>query len=191
MQFEDAASAAIAAARCANEAIAAANAAAYHANKDLNRTSSQPPSFGNNALSTSSVKVGYETLSGQTINPPPSMNHQYNTSGRTFEPRSFNDSHYPHNAETMQRRHSHNAPSDRSGIKFDESDSDEDYEEIEADARPPGTGFLPPQRSPPRVPSSQDVKQDSFSHSVHPKLPDYDSLAARFEALKHHRKSLP
>ncbi|KAE8654794.1 Regulator of Vps4 activity in the MVB pathway protein isoform 2 [Hibiscus syriacus] len=67
------------------------------------------------------------------------------------------------------RRHSYNnAPAAYSDIKFDESDCDEEIE-VEDD--------LPP-------PVSRDDKGDSSIHRVHPKLPDYDDLAARFEALK-------
>ncbi|KAK6258118.1 hypothetical protein SCA6_012592 [Theobroma cacao] len=61
---------------------------------------------------------------------------------------------------------------------FDESDCDEEIETEDAS----GSIKRPPERSPPPVPSSYD-KQDSI-HRVHPKLPDYDDLAARFEALK-------
>lgn len=201
MYFEDSAAAAKAAAKCANEAIAAAKAAAYLANKDSNLASSQPPpSFGNNNLSNNnpSINFGYE----KTLNPIDSQymddHDQYKeASGRAFESRSFNRSHYPGNEETMvnnnnkdngrmNRRHSYNAPSAHSDIKFDESDIDEEDEEIEADTPPNGTGFRQPQRAPPPVP----MKKGS-PYSVHPKLPDYDSLAARFEALKYHRKSQP
>lgn len=190
MYFQDSAGAAKAAAKCANEAIAAAKAAAFLANKDLNRTSSQPPpSFDNNNPNNNpSINIGYEEI-----------NHQYNkASGRAFESQNFNGPRSPSNVETMMnnnnkdsgrmhRRHSYNAPSAHSDIKFDESDCDEEDEEIEAETPPNGsTCFQPPQRAPPPVP----LKQDS-PHSVHPKLPDYDSLAARFEALKYRRNSQP
>nr|KYP37474.1 IST1-like protein [Cajanus cajan] len=74
------------------------------------------------------------------------------------------------------RRHSYHPTSAYSDIKFDESDCDE---EIEAE-EPPAT--VPPNRLPPPVPSSL-AKQDNRIR-VHPKLPDYDELAARFDALK-------
>uniref|UniRef100_A0A803R331 Uncharacterized protein n=1 Tax=Cannabis sativa TaxID=3483 RepID=A0A803R331_CANSA len=97
----------------------------------------------------------------------------------------------------MYRSHSsYNAPSAQSDIKFDQSDSEEEFEEEKNQPRGNGSGggsfgILPPDRLPPPVPSSEMLKQDSPAHSVHPKLPDYDALAARFEALKHHRNSLP
>ncbi|XP_062102732.1 uncharacterized protein LOC133812911 [Humulus lupulus] len=137
------------------------------------------------------------------------MDNQYKSSGaRTYVSQRCNgpdSSHYPSNnndtcfdnnnnmdSRKMYRRHTYNAPSAHSGIKFDQSDSDEEFEEEETPHGGGGGGFgiLPPGRLPPPVPSSQVQRQDS-AHAVHPKLPDYDALAARFEALKHHRKSLP
>ncbi|KAJ1378702.1 Vacuolar protein sorting-associated protein Ist1 [Sesbania bispinosa] len=70
------------------------------------------------------------------------------------------------------RRHSYHPASAHTDIKFDESDCDE---EIEAE-EPPVT--MPPKRPPPPAPFKQDG-----SIRVHPKLPDYDELAARFDAL--------
>ncbi|KAJ6733305.1 IST1 FAMILY MEMBER [Salix koriyanagi] len=85
--------------------------------------------------------------------------------------------------ENISRRQSYNSSSAHSGIKFDESDCDEEIETEE----PPAAGvYPPPERFPPPVPSSH-VNLDSVAR-VHPKLPDYDELAARFEALKY-RKS--
>ncbi|KAK4346983.1 hypothetical protein RND71_033322 [Anisodus tanguticus] len=69
----------------------------------------------------------------------------------------------------FNRRHSYNVPSAHSGIKFDESDGDE---EMETEETTRGTNRAP-NRTAPQVPR------------VHPKLPDYDTLAAaRFESLK-------
>lgn len=210
MHFEDTASAAKAAAKCADEALAAAKAAAFLANKDLNQAPSQAPSLGHK-LNSSSINIGYETYSNGSSTdrfmpdgPPIDshyMDNQYKSSGtRTFESQSFNGphSHYPSNMETglninlnsgkMHRRHSYNAPSAHSDIKFDESDCDEEFE---AETPPSGGfGIPPPERSPPPIPSSQVLKQDPArsAPAVHPKLPDYDLLAARFEALKY-RKS--
>ncbi|KAK7376174.1 hypothetical protein VNO78_35028 [Psophocarpus tetragonolobus] len=73
------------------------------------------------------------------------------------------------------RRHSYHPTSAHSNTKFDELDC---HEEIEAE-EPPVT--MPPNRPPPPVPSL--AKQDNRIR-VHPKLPDYDDLAARFHALK-------
>ncbi|KAJ4829452.1 hypothetical protein Tsubulata_015703 [Turnera subulata] len=84
--------------------------------------------------------------------------------------------------QNVYRRHSYNASSPHSDIEFDESDCDEEIEMEE----PPSHLYPPPKRSPPPVPSSHF--QLDQSPQVHPKLPDYDALAARFEALKN-RKS--
>ncbi|XP_002971060.2 IST1 homolog [Selaginella moellendorffii] len=50
---------------------------------------------------------------------------------------------------------------------------------------------IPPQRAPPELPkppaSRTDSGGSSGGHSVHPKLPDYDDLTARFQALKTRR----
>lgn len=84
--------------------------------------------------------------------------------------------------ENISRRQSYNSSSPHSDIKFDESDCDEEIETEE----PPAGVCPPPERCPPPVPSSH-VNLDPVAR-VHPKLPDYDELAARFEALKY-RKS--
>lgn len=73
----------------------------------------------------------------------------------------------PTDGGKFYRRHSYNVPSAHSGIKFDESDGDE--EETEETTR--GTNQAP-NRPAPQAPR------------VHPNLPDYDILTARFESLK-------
>ncbi|KAK6288267.1 PREDICTED: IST1-like protein [Theobroma cacao] len=199
MHFKDTVSAAEAAEESAKKAIAAAQAAAYLANRDSNlfneasghvkrlNDSSIITGFGNlSANSAGGFLPTYPPVNSQHMDPP--------VPGRTYESRSFERSNYypgseearPNNVEVGKtfRRHSNNSPSAHSDIKFDESDCDEEIETEDAS----GSIKRPPERSPPPVPSSYD-KQDSI-HRVHPKLPDYDDLAARFEALKY-RKSLP
>lgn len=196
MHFKDTASAAEAAAESAKKAIAAAQAAAYLANINFNQATQA--SNLDNQLNDSSINRGVETLYGNSPgsfmpNGHPPLNsqnvaHQFNAPGRgIYESQSFGRSHFASSEETrttdvnggkVYRRHSYNVPSGHSDIKFDESDSDEETEMEE----PPSGVYLPPERSPPPVPSSH-VKPDS-GHRVHPKLPDYDALAARFEALK-------
>ncbi|KAK3018057.1 hypothetical protein RJ639_005182 [Escallonia herrerae] len=85
----------------------------------------------------------------------------------------------PTDARMINRRHSYNAPSVNSDIKFDETESDEE-DEIEGSAT--GTN-LPPNRPAPHVPRA---KKDPVLRP-HPKLPDYDEFAARFEALKYRK----
>ncbi|KAJ4833382.1 hypothetical protein Tsubulata_032957 [Turnera subulata] len=78
--------------------------------------------------------------------------------------------------QNVYRRYSYSASSPHY-TEFDESDCDEEIEMEE-----PPSHLDPPKRSPPPVPSSH-VQLDQ-GPQVHPKLPDYDALAARFEALK-------
>ncbi|XP_044470192.1 IST1 homolog [Mangifera indica] len=193
MHFEDTTSAAEAAAQSAKLAIAAAEAAAYLASKG-SKQFTQSCNF-DEIPKASSNKPGSATLSGNSAslfmsnNPPVSAeDHQ---PGKMFESQRFDRSHYldqeerrPAHTEggNIYRRHSFNAPSAHSDIQFDESDCDEEIEMEE----PPAGIYQPPDRPPPPVPSVLD-KQDSV-HRVHPKLPDYDDLAARFESLKY-RKS--
>jgi hypothetical protein len=198
MHFKDTASAAESAAESAKKAIAAAQAAAYLANRDFNQATQ--PSVLDNKLNASSINHGFETLSGNSTgsfnpndhSPVNSQNagHQLKAPGRIYESQSFGRSHYVNSEETRAtnvtggnayRRHSYNnaPPSRHSDIKFDESDCDEEIEMEE----PPSGIFRPPERSPPPAPPSYHDKQDP-AHRVHPKLPDYDALAARFEALK-------
>ncbi|KAF3552301.1 hypothetical protein DY000_02009458 [Brassica cretica] len=89
--------------------------------------------------------------------------------------------------EAARRRHSYNSPPlpppATSEIKFDESDYEEETEPEEGLLQSRASS-LPPNRAPPQAPQS---RRDS---SVHPKLPDYDTLAARFEAIRHSKGPL-
>lgn len=102
----------------------------------------------------------------------------YHTSGMDQPPKQTTDI----DDRKMYRRHSYNGPSARSDIKFDESDCDEEIEMEE----PPNRMHLPPNSPAPQAPSVHSKQ----GHRVHPNLPDYEALAARFEVLKH-RKSQP
>ncbi|KAK9285722.1 hypothetical protein L1049_024921 [Liquidambar formosana] len=202
LHFENSASAAEAAAESAKKAIAAAQAAAYLANKDPSHFT-QAHGFDSN-LNASSINRGFGgNLSGNSTghfmpndpqNNSRNIGHQSEAPGRIYESQSFDRSYYlnndmarPTDMDTRKayRRHSYNAPTAHSDMKFDESDCDE---EIEMEEPPPGGMYLPPDQPPPAVPASH-VKKDPVPR-VHPKLPDYDTLAARFEALKY-RKSQP
>ncbi|GMI66098.1 IST1-LIKE 3 [Hibiscus trionum] len=157
IRFKNTVAAAEAAEESAKRAIAAAQAAAYLANRDSNL---------------------FSVASGHVNNPPgPRGINESRSFGTSYTPSS--EEVRPGNDEGGKtwRRHSYNnAPAAYSDIKFDESDCDEEIE-VEDDF-------------PPLAPSSHDDRRDSSIHRVHPKLPDYDDLAARFEALKF-RKSLP
>ncbi|KAG7968732.1 hypothetical protein I3843_08G169400 [Carya illinoinensis] len=203
MHFEDTVSAAEAAAESAKKAIAAAQAAAYLANRDFN-PATRASSLANKS-NDSNINHAFDTLSGKSTGSfmpndhsavkLQNMDHQLNATGSKYESESFGRSHCVSSEETLTtnmnnggkvyRRHSYNnTPSGHSDINFDESDCDEEIEMEE----PPSGICPPPERPPPLVPSYHD-KQDPALR-VHPKLPDYDALAARFEALKY-RKSLP
>nr|XP_043634431.1 IST1-like protein [Erigeron canadensis] len=194
MHFDDTKSAAEAAAESAKMAIAAAEAAAYLASKDLNQ-STQPHESINNSRNT----TNYDSISS---NPSIQKNsggshissdsakaqrrYSYNASGVKFDDSDCDEEpeiDYNKMCQEPTRRHTYGAPPPVSSVKFDESESDYD-EEIEMDHdydRSSGMNHGPPNRPAPPAPS---VKQ---SQRVHPKLPDYDTLAARFEALKHHK----
>ncbi|CAJ1942261.1 unnamed protein product [Sphenostylis stenocarpa] len=171
VHYEDAKSAAEAAAEAAKKAIAAAEVAAYMAKKEFNEA--PQPYVYNGKLYNSEVNSG----TFQAKNP--------STEGKMYRSHSLPRSDQMKSEDSMHnqyggndyRRYSYHPTSAHSDIKFDESDCDE---EIEAEV-PPAT--LPPNRLPPPAPSSLS-KQDSHIHRVHPKLPDYDELAARFDALK-------
>ncbi|KAL5706244.1 hypothetical protein ACHQM5_024442 [Ranunculus cassubicifolius] len=90
----------------------------------------------------------------------------------------------------INRRHSYSVPTVHSDIKFDESDGPEsDYDEEE---RPVGIHHPcaqpPPERPAPPLPEdkSNSYRRNSLPR-VHPKLPDYEDISARFEALKFYR----
>ncbi|KAK9051415.1 hypothetical protein SSX86_028042 [Deinandra increscens subsp. villosa] len=185
MHFDNTKSAAEAAAESAKMAIAAAEAAAYLAGKDSNQ-STQTQSYGcingsKNANNLDSVSSSPPINFGKTSRQSSERSHissgqrrySYNASGVKFD-ESDCDEQAEIDYDKMCRRHTYNAPP-VSSVKFDESESDYD-EEIEMDH-----DHGPPNRPAPLAPSSGNMKQ---GQRVHPKLPDYDTLAARFEALK-------
>ncbi|XP_078173897.1 regulator of Vps4 activity in the MVB pathway protein isoform X3 [Carex rostrata] len=81
-----------------------------------------------------------------------------------------------------------------SDVKFDDSDgfqSDEDMEKVKVG---PPCKAPPPKRAPPPLPKDASEENDKHSEGskgsgstgsrVHPKLPDYEELTARYEALR-------
>ncbi|XP_020204809.1 IST1-like protein [Cajanus cajan] len=205
MHYEDSKAAAEAAAEAAKKAIAAAEVAAYMAMKDNNEApqpyiynnklynsgvnsvtfqSHNPPKCTHNPMSTEEkMNMSHGLPRSDLMNNEDTLPNQYG--GNDYRRHSYHPrSDQMNNEDTLPnqyggndyRRHSYHPTSAYSDIKFDESDCDE---EIEAE-EPPAT--VPPNRLPPPVPSSL-AKQDNRIR-VHPKLPDYDELAARFDALK-------
>ncbi|PWA75366.1 regulator of Vps4 activity in the MVB pathway protein [Artemisia annua] len=200
MHFEDTKSAAEAAAESAKMAIAAAEAAAYLANKHSNQSNQPHESIngsrnGNNFDSfSSSPPINFTKPSRQSSdrshissdNTKDQRRYSYNASGVKFDD-SDCDEQPEIDDNKMYRRHTYGAPPRVSSVKFDESESDYD-EELDMDHdydhdRATGMNQGPPNRPAPPAPSSGYMKQGQ--QRVHPKLPDYDTLAARFEALKH------
>ncbi|KAK1386774.1 Regulator of Vps4 activity in the MVB pathway protein [Heracleum sosnowskyi] len=209
MQYEDTASAAEAAAESAKKAIAAAGAAAYLANRDSYRNSQESVSNGDangfnrypemdtisgknmsfyNDMKSSSSEVSQNFLPKDVPTQTTYRRHSYNVAPSSY---SEDESEYDEEIEVedpaidtnrhsnrsptnkipkmTHRRHSYNVQPKDTGIKFDESDCEDDFEREE------------PNRPAPDVPSSRV----NSTHRVHPKLPDYDVLAARFDALKY------
>ncbi|KAK7360278.1 hypothetical protein VNO77_02261 [Canavalia gladiata] len=173
MHFEDSKSAAEAAAEAAKKAIAAAEVAAYMAMKDYNEAP-QPYVYSDKLYTgvnsaTFQNNISYKSTTEEKMH----RSHSLPRSDKVNSEDTLPNQLY---GEKDYRRHSYHPTSAHSDIKFDESDCDE---EIEAE-EPPVT--LPPNRLPPPAPSSL-IKPDGRIR-VHPKLPDYDELAARFDALK-------
>ncbi|KAI3519126.1 hypothetical protein L1887_08152 [Cichorium endivia] len=190
LQFNDTKSAAEAAAESAKKAIAAAEAAAYLASKDSNQSTSQNGSENVNnfdSVSSNPAKISRQSsershVSADIHKGQGQRRYSYNASGVKFD-ESDCDEEIEIDDRKMYRRHTYSAPPHNkvSSVKFDEYESDYD-EEIEMDHdRSGGPNHGPPDRPAPRAPSMKQGQR------VHPKLPDYDTLAARFEALKHHK----
>ena len=184
MQFKDMASAAQAAADSAEKAVSAAQAAAYLANQQNNSASSRRQSLNS-------------TQSSATNNPS-SVNLSNHHPAKIFTSQSFNRSSYMNDEDDMDDKQflRRNSCADRrvhSEIKFDDSDGlDSDDEEIRTDTHSTGSSRPPPNRPPPVLPridqsESKSANSSSMAARVHPKLPDYEALAARFEALKSNR----
>ncbi|KAF6172497.1 hypothetical protein GIB67_007010 [Kingdonia uniflora] len=94
----------------------------------------------------------------------------------------------------VHRRHSYtNGPVGCSDITFDKSDGSVSEYDEEIEMETPSGSFLPPpdRPAPPLPPSHHDnrtLTDKSYRRNslpnVHPKLPDYEELSARFEALR-------
>ncbi|CAL5324160.1 unnamed protein product [Camellia sinensis] len=166
MHFQDTVSAAEAAAESAKKAMAAAEAAAYLAKQDPSQVS-EAFGYSNNF---NGNPINYQDMDDKSE--VPAQMYKSHSVGRSHY--SSNEDITPTNmdAKNVNRRHSYNVPPARCDIKFDESDCDEEIDMEE----PTDGNNIPPNRPATQVPR------------IHPKLPDYDALAARFEALKY-RKS--
>lgn len=210
VQFKDSASAAKAAAELAKKAVSAAQAAAFLANQN-SPSYNHPVGFetSKNEFSTPSTIDG---LPRQSLNRQNDLSmNEFKHTMKIFSSQSFNGSI---NAEDnavdtdelgdrkVLRRNSCVAKTVHSDIKFDDSDGfdSESDEAVELERRRSMESRGPPNRPPPLVPTRRDHfeerengnnndlnKVSPISH-VHPKLPDYDALTARFEALKSRKR---
>lgn len=81
-----------------------------------------------------------------------------------------------------------------SDVKFDDSDGSQSDEDVEKVKVGPPCKAPPPKRAPPPLPKDASEENDEHSERskgsgstgsrVHPKLPDYEELTARYEALR-------
>ncbi|XP_010941392.1 uncharacterized protein [Elaeis guineensis] len=211
MQFKDAASAAQAAAESAKTAVSAAQAAAFLAKQNSHPFDQTAATFDTTAYSLNKFnradgleKQSLDSSTQSSITNSSSAN-ELKATGRMFNSQSFNLSNYINDkgmdtdhmdGKEILRRNSCIVWALNSDIKFDNSDgleSDID-EEVEMET---STESRPPNRPPPPLPLYSDhSKEKSLADDkskpctvnpvsgVHPKLPDYEELAAHFEALK-------
>jgi vacuolar protein sorting-associated protein IST1 len=120
-------------------------------------------------------KYSYNNTNTTTIN----RRHGYNVQSAAPSDFNFDESdNYDEEIEVEERTRPSRRqgsivlPCGNSDIKFDESDCDEEEFEIE------DRMTKPPNRVAPSLP---------LVHRVHPKLPDYDEVTERFEALKYRK----
>ncbi|KAK9164992.1 hypothetical protein Scep_000183 [Stephania cephalantha] len=201
VHFEDSASAAKAAAESAKKAISAAQAAAFLADRDSKKVPNIS-SIGDDLGSRMSARdTGYQQKLPD------------GTSDSAFDCSSYLDNEKNGSCKKTNRRHSYNAPALESDFKFDESDGSECDEEIDMEMPPSGipppdrpAPQLPYSRyhnTDPKMETDNTASyrryhytdpktetDNSASHRryslprIHPKLPDYDALSTRFEALR-------
>ncbi|KAF8095538.1 hypothetical protein N665_0330s0020 [Sinapis alba] len=177
--YHDTESAAVAAAELAKQAVAAAQAAALLANRrDSTKEDHYHPCSTRQSLDSETSSYYYAENRGIC------RRHSCNNP-------CVNEPDHTEEAEAKEaerRRHSYNnspplppPPAATSEIKFDESEEETKPEEGPLESR---ASSHPPNRAPPQAPQSSESRRDSSGHQVHPKLPDYDTLAARFDAIR-------
>ncbi|CAF2146796.1 hypothetical protein BRARA_A00271 [Brassica rapa] len=177
--YHDTESAAEAAAELAKQAVAAAQAAALLANRRDSSNSNKEFSVS------SSSSLDHSRRQSETSSyyyaKPSVANRRYSCNNEEDYAKTEAEA-----KETMRRRHTLPPPA-TSEVKFDESDYYEEDTEPEEGPLQRRASSLPPDRAPPQAPES---RRDSSGHHVHPKLPDYDELAARFDAIRHSKGPL-
>ncbi|EHA8591479.1 IST1-like protein [Cocos nucifera] len=211
MQFKDTASAAQAASESAKKAVSAAQAVALLAKQNSHPFDQTAVTFDTTAYSLNKFNRA-DGLEKQSLDSPTqsSMTNSSSTNElkapvRMFNSQSFNLSNYINDKgmdtdnmhdKKIHQRNSCTVQALNLDIKFDDSDgleSDID-EEVEIET---STESRPPNRAPPPLPlygnhSEEKSPADDTSNTcmvnpvsgVHPKLPDYEELAARFNKLR-------
>lgn len=189
LQFKDPASAVQDASESAEQAIHAEQAAAHPANQNSHPFDWSPPvdTLVCKCNKFNQVEFQKEQELGHLSGAHAPSNYEVKPlEKRLFSSQSFSLSNTLDddsidsadlNENKILRRNSCISRTVYSDIKFDDSDGHES-ENGEQQESPP-----PPNRPPPVLPPQQ---MNSVTH-VHPNLPDYAALTARFEALKSHR----
>ncbi|KAJ1693025.1 hypothetical protein LUZ63_009723 [Rhynchospora breviuscula] len=176
MQFSDTASAAQAAAEFAEKAVAAANSAAQLSKQDSSQSHQ------------TSFKSTTNRFSSHSFD---GLNHIENKD-------SDSDAEYEEVDSRRVLRSNTNVGVGQkrvdSNISFDGSDGFNSEEDVEKLNVGPLCQAPPPKRAPPPLPKDAFEENDEHSEGpkgsggtgsrVHPKLPDYEELTARFEALR-------
>ncbi|CAN7108394.1 unnamed protein product [Brassica rapa subsp. narinosa] len=181
--YHDTESAAEAAAELAKQAVAAAQVAALLANR---RDSNSNKEFSVSSSSSLDHSRRQSETSSYYYAKPSVANRRYSCNNPGVNEEEDYAKTEAEAKETMRRRHTLPPPA-TSEVKFDESDYYEEDTEPEEGPLQRGASSLPPDRAPPQAPES---RRDSSGHHVHPKLPDYDELAARFDAIRHSKGPL-
>ncbi|XP_038979004.1 IST1-like protein [Phoenix dactylifera] len=188
MQFKDTASAARAAAESAEKAVSAAQVAAYLAKRNSHPSDHKAVTIDTNADGVQTRSLDSSAQSSVTND----------SSVNEFNSRSMNTTNW--DDKKIPRRNSCTVRKVNSDIRFDDSDGLESEIDEEIDLETSTETHPPPNRPPPTLRRHSDHFEeknpaDDKSNTgtvnsifrVHPKLPDYEELAARFEALKQRR----
>ncbi|MQM11826.1 hypothetical protein Taro_044736 [Colocasia esculenta] len=200
LQFKDTVSAAQAAMELAEKATAAAQAAAHLAKQEAlqdvhmdNMANSHESSLdrmkGGPASSFDSSQFSSDRRLSKESKLPRGGIHSIPSYSRDFSDDEV-DPTLGMDGQRIQRRHSSNVhAAQHTGIRFDDSDGlDSECEEEFETRRHSEGGHPPPNRPPPPLPShSTESPKPAAAPRVHPKLPDYNELTARFEALRRSR----
>lgn len=178
--YHDTESAAEAAAELAKQAVAAAQVAALLANRRDSSNSNKE--FSVSSFSSLDHSRRRSETSSYYYAKPSVANRRYSCNNPGVNEEDYAKTEAEAKG-TMRRRHTLPPPA-TTEVKFDESDYYEEDTEPEEGPLQRRASSLPPDRAPPQAPQSAESRRDSSGHHVHPKLPDYDELAARFDSIR-------